>query len=143
MPEIVFSELNYKTTMQHITALQDTPFTLIVFLLTLVVFADYNGFINLWGLTAGNSKNRRYYSSMWHMQGWVVRFLITVLVLVYEGLFAAWLATIFGWHLFDILINRRRGHRWYYLGEKYEDYFAAIWALKIVVLLAGLLFLIY
>ena len=127
--------------MQEITDLQNTFFPNIAFIVLLILFADYNGFINLWGLTTNKNKKASY-SDSWHFQGMAIRFVVVVLVLVYEGLFWGWIASIFGWHMFDLLINKRRGHAWYYLGEKYEKHFKLIWAGKIIWLLAGLLLLI-
>jgi len=115
----------------------------ILTIVTLLLFGLYNGYFNLWGLS-NNMDLKTYYSKIWHVIGWFIRFLLVLITFLEWGFLFAWIAGIASWHLFDILINIVRGQGLFYSGTvSYFDKIEKItWAAKLVWIIGGIIILI-
>ena len=117
--------------------------TTLIVIASLLMIAVYNGYINLWGLES-SYKLKKKYSEQWHAISLIIRLMLVAVVIINAGWFWGWIAGIAGGHMFDIIINYIRGHKWNYSGtvSAFDKHSKLVWIGKIAWLLAGIYFLI-
>lgn len=110
-------------------------------MISLILFAVWNGLVIVWGLVPDKNKVKDI-NDWWHATGFLVRVLVSLAILLNSGLLYFWLSVIVGWHLYDLIINLIRCLPWYHTGTNFFDRSPWCWIFKALILLSGLLFLI-
>lgn len=113
--------------------------TISLILLSLLLFAMWNGLVNK-DHSQANLKAKR----TWHLIGWIIRLLLVTVVFINSTLFFTWISILAAWHLYDIIITKIMGQKWYYTGtfSKMDKNKKITLILKIITLLIGVIFLI-
>ena len=116
--------------------------TNLIYIFIALMFGWYNGVFNSWGLEINHNRKAQL-SSIWHLQGWIIRAALALVVTIQSGLFWGWIMVIALWHCFDIIINLTRKQKWYYSGSVavFDRYSTITWIAKGLWLAGGAYFI--